>query len=138
MKKILLIITTFLFIASTVFPQTKVNEVYLLEYDGKKYLPTSEKPYTGEVFDLHKRTGKKKLEGQYRNGMKDGKWTRYRQDGKKREKGTYNNGKMVGTWIRWDISGQKMEEAEHKDGKQHGKKISWNRNGKKYWEIFNS
>ena len=69
-KKILLIIT------STLFPQSKVNINSLKGYGGKAYKVDDDRPYTGNVFDLNKRTGIKKLEGQYINGLKNEKWSK--------------------------------------------------------------
>ena len=81
MKKTLVIIATLLFITSTAFPQSKVNVNSLKEYGGKAFKVDDDKPYTGMVFDLYESTGEKKLEGRYRNGLKNGKWTWWNEDG---------------------------------------------------------
>ena len=36
-----------------------------------------DKPYTGRVFDLYRSIGEKKLEGNYRNGLKNEKFTEW-------------------------------------------------------------
>ncbi len=74
MKKTLLIITALLFITSTAFPQTKMDINNLIDRSGLLYKPNDDKPFTGIVFDLYE-NGQKKLEGRYRNGLKNGKWT---------------------------------------------------------------
>ena len=63
MKRILLIITSLLFITSTAFPQSKVNVNSLKDYGGKAFKVDDDEPYTGRVFDLHESTGKKTLQG---------------------------------------------------------------------------
>ena len=75
MKKILLIIISLLIISSVVFPQSKVNINDLVEVEGKVIRPNSDKPYSGLVFDTYENTGNEKLEGFYRNGLKNGRWT---------------------------------------------------------------
>ena len=85
MRKTLLIITAFMFITSTVIPQSKVNINNLVEYGGKMFKQDDDKPYTGRVFDLYKSTGEKKLEGRYRSGLKEEKWTFYNEDGTVKE-----------------------------------------------------
>ena len=49
MKKTLLL----LIITSIAFTQTKWRQSYLDTLDGLVYSPTSEKPYTGKVFELY-------------------------------------------------------------------------------------
>ena len=95
MKKIILIIATILFITSAVFPQSKVNVNSLTEYGGKAFKVDDDEPYTGRVFDLNKRTGKKTLQGQYKNGLKTGKWTIWYRDEHKLYEKTYKDGKMI-------------------------------------------
>ena len=75
MKRLLLIITSLLFITSTAFPQSKININDLVELDGKMYNPLSDKLYSGIVYDSYANTDDKKLEGFYRNGLKNGEWT---------------------------------------------------------------
>jgi len=72
MKKILLL----LIITSIAFTQTKWRQSYLDTLDGLVYSPTSEKPYTGKVFELYK-NGAKQIEGSYKAGRPNGKWSFY-------------------------------------------------------------
>ena len=95
MKQTLLIITAFLFITSTVFTQSKVNVNSLKEYGGKAFKVDDDEPYTGRVFDLNESTGKKTLQGKYKNGLKTGKWTYWHSNGKKEEEGTYKDGELI-------------------------------------------
>ena len=82
MKYLIIILSSLIFIISGAFSQSKVNEVYLFEYGGKKYLPTSDRPYGGKAFNLYE-SGNKHSEGSYKMGMKNGLWTYWSEDGKK-------------------------------------------------------
>ncbi|MDP7465857.1 MAG: hypothetical protein QF795_06045, partial [Candidatus Marinimicrobia bacterium] len=68
MKKILLIV---LFITGVCFAQTKWRQSYLDTLDGLVYSPTS---------DLYE-NGAKKIEGSYKAGRPNGKWSYYSVDG---------------------------------------------------------
>ncbi len=99
-KKILILLMT----TSFVFTQTKWRQSYLDTLDGLVYSPTSEKPYTGKVFDLYD-NGAKKTEGSYKAGRPYGKWTFYSVDGEIIRKFDYskinsNNFKnyLLGEW----------------------------------------
>ena len=72
MKKTLLL----LIITSIAFTQTKWRQSNLDTLDGLVYSPTSEKPYTGKVFELYK-NGAKQIEGSYKAGRPNGKWSFY-------------------------------------------------------------
>ena len=72
MKNILLL----LIITSIAFTQTKWRQSYLDTLDGLVYSPTSEKPYTGKVFELYN-NGAKQIEGSYKAGRPNGKWSFY-------------------------------------------------------------
>ena len=128
MKKTLLIITSLLFITSTAFPQSKVNVNSLKEYGGKAFKVDDDEPYTGRVFDLNKSTGKKTLQGQYKNGLKIRKWTRWHSNGKKKREGNYKDGKEDGLWTQWYENGQKKKEKTYKDGKLISEKC-WDEDG---------
>ena len=131
MKHTLLITTALLFITSAVFPQSKVNVNSLKEYGGKAFKVDDDEPYTGRVFDLNKNTGKKTLKGQYKNGLKTGKWTEWHDNGQKRDEGIYKDGEKDGKWTQWHWNGQKESERTYKDGKPDGLITWWFDNGQK-------
>ena len=134
MKRLLLIITSLLFITSTTFSQSKVNVNSLKEYGGKVWKVDDDKPYTGRVFDLNRSTGKKILQGQYKNGLKTGKWTEWYRNGQKEYETTFKDGKPNGLFTKWDSNGQKKVKGTYKDGKWDGLNTSWYENGQKYSE----
>ena len=117
MKKTLLFIASLLLITSTAFPQSKVNVNSLKEYGGKAFKVDDDEPYTGRVFDLNKSTGKKTLQGQYKNGLKIRKWTRWHSNGKKKKEGTYKDGKRDGKWTEWFPDGDVTSRKIWKNGK---------------------
>tara|TARA_Y100000031_G_scaffold132755_1_gene154096 strand:+ start:288 stop:737 length:450 start_codon:yes stop_codon:yes gene_type:complete len=131
MKQTLLIITAFMFITSTVIPQSKVNINNLVEYGGKMFKQDDDKPYTGRAFDLYKSTGEKKLEGRYRNGLRTGKWTYWYENGQKSEEGTLKDGLPDGLFTEWYENGQKSYESTFKDWKNGGLVTRWYNNGQK-------
>jgi len=71
MKRTLFFTIALVFIASLSFSQTKVNINNLEEYGGAMFKIDDNKPYSGRVFTLYKNTDNKKLEGLYRDGLKN-------------------------------------------------------------------
>ncbi len=79
--------------------------------------------------------GKKKTEGSYKDGDRDGFFTEWHKNGHKREEGNYKNGKVDGIWSYWYESGQKKEEGDYKEGKKDGVLTLWYENGHKMYEV---
>jgi antitoxin component YwqK of YwqJK toxin-antitoxin module len=129
MKQTLLIITALLFISSSVFAQSKMNINNLVEYGDKKYKPNDDEPYTGRVFDLWE-NGNKKLEGSYRKGIKDRKWTYWNENGQKEYEITYKDGELNGLYTQWYENGQKEKEGTFKDGELI-ESTEWDKDGNK-------
>ena len=124
-----------------------INNNSLVDRDGLKYQQDSQKPYSGKVFNFWD-NGNMKLEGSYKDGLMNGKWTWYREDGKKMVKAYYvdgngNGDKMIyedlgiprngadGELTFWNENGQKMYKGTFKDGEQDGKWTFWYENGQK-------
>ena len=147
MKKILFIITAFLFLTSTVFSQSKININDLVELDGKMYKPLSDKLYSGIVYDSYTGTGEKKLEGFYRNGLKNGKWTWWNVFGGIDSTGNFRKGLFYGQWKFYHSNGQLKVKGNYRNGEgtnrdeygltahgRHGKWTVWYENGLKEGE----
>ena len=110
MKKILLLITSLVFLTTIAFSQSKVNIKSLVQYGDKMYKIDDDKPYTGKVFDLYKSNGSKKVEGYYNDGLRNRKWEWWNEDGKMDSSGTYKIGIKDGKWIHsTDIGNGKYE-----------------------------
>lgn len=69
-------VLTLLLLFSSCFGRESWNITVLVDRGGIKYSPTSSHPYDGEVFDLYE-NGEISFEGQYKDGLKSGKWVYY-------------------------------------------------------------
>jgi hypothetical protein len=70
--------------------------------------------------------GRVKIEGQFVNGRKAGRWVFWHGNGilngkgVKREEGEFREGREHGRWTRWRDSDITLEEGEYRDGVRHG------------------
>ena len=101
--------------------------------NNKMYLPNSEKPYTGEILDLHE-NGNKAMNGFYKNGVEDGLWILWHENGQKYMESIYNDGVINGQAHIWSDDGRKQSQFNYKDGKKDGLNIGWYWNGNKLFE----
>ena len=92
----------------------------LSDYGGKMFKENDDKPYTGLVFDLYRTTGNKSLEGRYKDGLRNGKWSWWNEDNKMDSSGTYKDGNQDRKWTYWYENGQKSSAGPYKDGKEDG------------------
>ena len=91
-------------------------ETSLIERDGVYYTNDTNEPYSGPVFSLDK-NGRNNRE----SILEDGKMITYKdfvwyENGQKEWEKTYKDGKKDGLWTRWYESGQKESERTYKDG----------------------
>ena len=107
--------------------QQNWNMELMKEHGGLIYSPNSNKPYTGDIYSIYV-NGKKKLEGKYNNGIKDGLWIEWYKNGQKMEEEIYKNGEEDGKWTWWYKNGQKKEEGIFKGGKKDGLFTRWYEN----------
>ncbi len=74
----------------------------------------------------------KEIEGNYnRDSKKHGKWTYWHDNGRKWLEENYNNNIKDGEFTEWYKSGEKNYEGNFKNGAPHGKWTYWNDDGKK-------
>jgi len=104
LNKTVLFVAFILFLSSAIFPQSKMDINNLIDRGGVLYATNDDKPYTGSVFDFYE-NGQKKLDGRYRNGIKNGKWKWWNEDGGLDSTGSYKNGLMHGKWIYYHKNG---------------------------------
>jgi len=57
-------------------------------------------------------------------------------DGQLRMEGEYKNAKKEGRWISYYNNGNLWSEGIYKEGRNEGKTTTWHENGKKYYEGF--
>lgn len=117
-----------------------INNKYLIIKNGLKHHPETNKLYSGKVFE-NRMDGKRELEGYYKNGRKNGKWTTWYENGQKKDEEYYKYFDKYGYSVRngkritWFENGQMSSEATYKDGKLDGLGFSWYENGRKWYEA---
>jgi antitoxin component YwqK of YwqJK toxin-antitoxin module len=131
MKRLLLIVLPLLLIVGCSKP---VDNESLKDRNGVKYKPDSQKPYTGEVFELYD-NGNKKRDGYYKDGLMDGVWTNYYDNGNKRFTDYYKENNYVDTEF-FDEDGSLKNPITYKkelffgnNNKLHGKYVVYDENG---------
>ncbi|MCD4745216.1 MAG: hypothetical protein K8R58_02835 [Bacteroidales bacterium] len=136
MKKIIsiFIVSLLLFACSTSYKKI-IEETYP---DGapkivKYYTDNTSKELIKEVQYYQNRN--LKLEGKYKNGQRDGKWTYWYENGNKWSEGNYNNGIDDGMKTVWYGNGQKYYEGNYSNGKRVGKWRFWDEAGKLVKEV---
>ena len=105
----------------------KLDQETLIDKDGLKYHPETMELYSGKVFQNYM-GGKPKLEGSYKDGLTNGKWTLWYENGQMEFEGSFKDGRRDGLWNLWYENGQKSNEGTFKDGKQISFKV-WNEDG---------
>jgi antitoxin component YwqK of YwqJK toxin-antitoxin module len=87
-------------------------------------------------FTLYHENGKKKSEGKYVKGNKDGLWHEWFDDGKLESEGTYREGRKEGAWketiMQFDM--RVTVECVYKENLQEGKYVACWPDGKKFIE----
>ena len=111
-----------------------VNAEAVEEREGIYYLVGSDTPYTGKSFALWK-NGKKRDEGNYKDGKKHGLWIAWHENGKKHVEVKIKDGKYDGLWTAWHENGKKAAKINYKDGKPEGLAFGWHENGQKHVEV---
>jgi len=87
----------------------------------------------------YKKDGKKNppigyVEGNYKDGKKEGLFTEWYEGGQKKWEMNFKDDKNEGIETHWYENGQKKEEGNYKDGKKEGLWTEWFESGKKNWE----
>ena len=121
-KKTLLTILFVCIVSSLLSGCGSVEETICKETEGQErnglvYLPNQEEPFTGKNLCKYK-NGQKKIEGNYKDGKQDGKWTFWYENGQMKSEGNYKDDKKEGKWTWWDEKGQIKIELNYKDGRQ--------------------
>ena len=133
MKPVLLSLVVFSF--SLLGAEPKVVSSDKLQKRGKAgsqltYIPNQDTPFTGKAVSFYD-NGQKEAEVNYKDGKRDGLWTRWYKNGQKKSKGNCKDGKRDGLWTDWYENGQKKSEENWKDGKLDGLGTGWYENGQK-------
>ena len=97
------------------------------------FIKGSDTLYTGKTYELN-RNGQKFIEGNYKDGKKDGLEVWWYDNGQKQLEVNYKDGKEDGLNMSWHENGQKGGEVNYKNGKEDGLATSWHKNGQKQIE----
>ena len=115
--------------------QSKMDINNLIDRGGLLYKANDDKAFSGSVFEFYE-NGQKKLNGRYRNGLKNGKWTWWNEEGGTDSTGSYKNGLMNGLWQFYHREGSLKGKGSHKNGEKDGKWTYWYGNGNKKKEGY--
>ena len=129
MKKTLLIILPLLLIVGC--SKEPINLETLVERDGIYYTKDTNKPYTGDVFELYKDGGRKST-GSLKGGKNDKLWTFWYKNGQKNHEGSFKDGKQDGTWTFWYKNGQKNSKGSINYTEKNGVWTYWDEDGVEY------
>jgi antitoxin component YwqK of YwqJK toxin-antitoxin module len=79
--------------------------------------------------------GQVRMEGEYKEGSKHGRWVSFYQNGNKWSEGNYNEGTKDGKTITWHENGQKYYEGAYKNGERSGVWKFWDEDNEFIKEI---
>ena len=97
------------------------------------FIKGSDTLYTGKTYELN-RNGQKFIEGNYKDGKRNGLEVMWHENGKKATERNYKDGKEDGLEMGWHENGKKAYEANNKDGKLDGLYLRWHENGQQMAE----
>ncbi len=132
----------FLIIASVLFScEKKGVEKLDASYDNGKPARVSWVDTTAGKSDTLRKleyypNGKKKVEGAFKENLRDGKWTYWFQDGKIWSEGTFRKGKSDGVFNVFNEDGTKYMQSCYKNGVPDGCWIFFDKNKKKKEVYF--
>jgi len=117
-----------------VFQTGTYDDVEIKEWDEKGNIISEGTNKNGEIHSGTKYEyygdGKKKSEGNYKEGIEDGQYIKWYENGQKSVEGNYKEGHQDGLWTSWYENGKKEEEGNYKEGIEDGQYIKWSENGK--------
>ena len=116
------LLSLFVFSFSLWGAEPKVVTIDKLQKRGKAgsqliYIPNQDTPFTGKAVAFHS-NGQKREERTYKDGKKEGLWTKWWENGQKWSERTYRDGKADGLWITYNEDGTEDSRTTYKDGKR--------------------
>ncbi len=79
--------------------------------------------------------GQLRMDGEYKNGQKEGRWISYYNNGNPWSEGFYIGGKSEGKTTTWHENGKKYYEGFYKNNERSGKWTFWDEEGNLMKEI---
>ena len=96
----------------------KMKETTVIqERNGLTYIPNETTPFTGVYITTYP-NGQKKIEGNYKDGKKEGLTTWWFENERKQAERNYKDDKQEGLATDWYENGQKEIEGNYKDDKE--------------------
>ena len=132
------ILTLFAISLSLLGAETKEIGYWLLEKRGEggnQVAYFQGKPFTGKSFGFYHKSSQKRVEGNWKDGKKQGLWTHWHINGQKAEEQNFKDGIWHGPLKRWHDNGQIKMDENFKDGAIVGLATNWYRNGQQANEI---
>ena len=129
-NNLLQVITVTLLITSFAVSQSKINVNHLMDYGGLKFMPNSDKPFNGKVFELYD-NGRKHWEKRYIKGVAVGYYRSWYKNRQMEFKGRLKQGLKDGLFTYFNEDGKKIKEAHYTEDVLHGPFVLWFTNGKK-------
>ena len=126
--KSIIIFTALAFFTTVIFGQqiTKKKGVYVNE-NGDKY---------SGVYISYYQDNVKEAVYTIKNGVENGSVEFYYSTTEIMEQGNFKDGLKHGKWVRWSVKGNKLAEANYVKGKKDGKWIIWDGRGIKRYEMY--
>jgi antitoxin component YwqK of YwqJK toxin-antitoxin module len=115
-------------------PKIEGVEAYEVNFDGDTQRPkirAQRQMFADGRFQLHGPykewylSQKPLVEGEYKDGAKDGKWTYWYENGQIAKTGNFVDGKQEGSWVYWLKDGNKEREVNFRAGKKDGKWLEY-------------
>jgi len=119
-------------------PDGAVDFSTLKKEDGILYKKGSDDLYSGVVYQLYK-SGKKKIEGNFKYGLRNGYEVAWYETGQEKQRGTYIDDRPNGEMILYHKNGEISTKGEFINGKMDGIQAAWYENGQeKFLSVWDS
>jgi hypothetical protein len=92
------------------------------------------KPVKDGIFILFRDNGHRMIEGYYKDGKQNGKWTLWYENGQKKSIDHYKDGVQDGEHIGWYSNGQLAAKGMYRNGQRDGVWKRWGLSGVRNWE----
>ena len=137
MKRLIIILLPLLMSVGCSSKEPINMDEMLNERNDVYFTKDTNKPYTGEVFDLNV-DGNIHGEGKLKEGKRVGTWIYHWTNGNKGDEKNFKNGELDGLWTEWYENGQIKGKYNYKNGGKDGLHTEWYENGqgKKYERTY--
>ncbi len=115
-------------------PDGAVDFSTLKKEDGILYKKGSDDLYSGVVYQLYK-SGKKKIEGNFKYGLRNGYEVSWHENGQEKHRAAYIDDRENGEMITYHENGRIFMKAEFKNGKMDGIVAAWYENGQERFQV---